>query len=144
MPILRLDDCIVEVIAKLNCQKVAILSSAKIAGEEFMRAFYERLVNANGCKVRVFGTMATLEFSPITLANQPCSKDLRRKHLWTFLEEVLNMEDYAEVVFNCSVEMVRMIGARAVQEPVKTKRKLILTVDAMSLHIEAIVRACRG
>lgn len=142
--ILRMDDCIVETVAKLGCRKVAVLSSAEIADKEFMGVFYNRLVNSEGYKTRIFGTMATIEFSPITLANQPYSEGLRRKHLWTFLEEVVNVEESAEVIFNCSVEMTRMLGVRTVQEPIKTQNGMIPIIDAADLHVRAIVQACRG
>lgn len=142
VPILRLDDCVVEKVAQLNCQEIAVLG-AGTQGDEFTKAFYGQLVNSMGQEMQVYGALAGIEFGPITLANQPCDKRLRRKHLFTYLEEVKNVEDYVKVIFNCSVEMTRMIGRRTAQCSVKSRAGWVPIINAMDLHVRAIVQACR-
>lgn len=141
--ILRMDDCVVEAAAKMDYQKVAVLSSAKVSGEEFTEEFCNKLVNSKGCKMRDYGGLAAIEFSPITLGNQPWSKKLRRAYLWTYVEELANVEGCVEVIFNCSVEMTRIIGSRAAQMPTGRDGSIPI-FNAVDLHGEAIVRACLG
>lgn len=143
VPLLRMDDCVVKKVAKLKCQRIAVLS-AGVAGEEFLQTFRKRLVDSEGHNIKIYGGAATIEYSPITLANQPYSSEQRRKHLWTYLEETQDVEDYVEAIFNCSAEMTRMIGMRTVLEPLKTKNGLIPIMDAVDLHVRAIVSACRN
>lgn len=143
VPILRMDDCIVEKVTQLNCQKIAILSAVTM-NDEFMKTLCGRLVNAREDEMQVCGSWSAIEFKAITLANQPRDEKLRRKHLLTYLEEVQDVETRAKVIFNCSVEMTRMIGRRTAQCSIKSKAGWVPIINAMDLHVRAIVQACRG
>lgn len=141
VPVLRLDDCIVEEVAKLDKQRIALLS-ANIVGEEFLCGLQRRLEeSAQGRKVVYLQRAEQVEFNRLTLANMDCNKETKRKQVWTYLEAIFGLENQVDLILNGSVEMVRMLGLENARLVTSNRAAVACVVD---WHIAAIVQAIRG
>lgn len=137
VPILRMDDCLVQAVARMPGRKLGIVSTTWM-GWDWLGSFEQRL----GGRIRMYPRIATrVDIDRIALENRSYDEWTRRKRLWAYVEAAGEMIDRVDVILNCSVEMARMVGLRNVRKPFKEGTREIPVVNAMDLHIAAIVQA---
>lgn len=136
VPVLRMDDYVARAVATMKAQRVAIIST-NLMGWGYLEDFYQRM---GGHECVYCKNWSQLGVNQIALENRIYDKETRRRRLWTYVEAVGGISDRVDAILNCSVEMTRMVGLRNVRKPFKEEARWLPVVNAVDLHIAAIVR----